>query len=82
MAWAEAKVPTIRGQVEVRAEQSDNRYTLTVSVPTGCIAEVAIPCATKKYKAQLDGGKCRTKYQNGFVQLTLNGGKHEIQLTK
>lgn len=82
LAWAEAKVPTIRGQVEVRAEQSDNRYTLTVSVPTGCVAEVAIPCATKKYKAQLNGGKCRTKYQNGFVQLTLNGGKHEIQLTK
>ena len=82
LAWAEAKVPTIRGQVEVRAEQSDKQYTLAVSVPTGCVAEVAIPCATKKYKLQLDGSKCRSKYQDGFVRLTLNGGKHTISLTK
>ena len=83
LSWAEAKVPTIRGDVQLRVDQSESQYSLSVSVPAGCTAEVSIPCASKRYKLLIDGAKCRSTWRDGFVCLTLSGGgKHELVLSK
>ena len=83
LPWAEAKVPTVRGAVQVSARQSDGQYELEFGVPAGVEAEVSVPVgATKRYKATLDGGKCRTRLVDGRVTLTVTGGQHKLVVKK
>lgn len=80
LEWAEVKVPTIRGAVLASVKQKVGSYSLEVEIPSGCEAEVWIPCPAKKASLSLDGEECRIDRKGNSAVLNLKGGHHAVLL--
>ena len=70
--FVEIVVPTVYGNIEMRAEKSGKQLNIALSVPNGTTAEVRLP----KGYSKLECGE-----QSGDV-LTLTAGKHQVVAKK
>ena len=70
--FVETTVPTVYGNIEMRAEKSGKQLNIALSVPNGTTAEVRLP----KGYSKLECGE-----QSGDV-LTLAAGKHQVVAKK
>lgn len=85
LAWAEAKLPTISGPIEVRFDAGQQNFVLTVSLPGNVKADVYLPIpeGVVDYELRQNGvlKKEVTRLSN-FVQLhNVGAGKHEFIIT-
>lgn len=55
LEWAEATVPTIRGNIHVAVENKRKSYSLKISIPANMDAEVYLPLPVGKYKLTMNG---------------------------
>jgi hypothetical protein len=55
LAWAEVRIPTVRGAIEVRAQRDSMRGTIRVSVPANAEAFVRPLCTNRGAPLWLDG---------------------------
>ena len=53
--WAEAMIPTIRGNVRMSVENKAGSYTLKVTIPANMSAEVYLPLPSGKYAVTKNG---------------------------
>ena len=53
--WAEAMIPTIRGDVRMSVENKAGSYTLKVTIPANMSAEVYLPLPSGKYAVTKNG---------------------------
>jgi hypothetical protein len=79
LPWAEGRVPTPRGRVGVRWSRSPDRFSMQLSVPMDCRAEVALPALPGgKTVVRLDGRPIETERRGARHLVRVGEGKHEL----
>ncbi|MBN1817646.1 MAG: family 78 glycoside hydrolase catalytic domain [Sedimentisphaerales bacterium] len=78
---ATARIPTIRGPVEVGFERTTDRLNVNICIPANTIAEVVLPCGLAHDPQVLVDGKSITgEVLNGYVIIPdIGSGKHRFQ---
>lgn len=81
LAWAEGRVPTPRGPVALRIEQSETTCRLMVEIPPNTTARIELP-AKAGAKAMLDGHATNPAPEHGKLVLDrVSPGKHTVILS-
>ncbi|MBN1560168.1 family 78 glycoside hydrolase catalytic domain [candidate division KSB1 bacterium] len=83
LAFARAKVPTIRGAVHVLAQQDAQIYRLEVTVPGNCTATVYVPVFTESQNINVNGKEVRATKEGKFLYVkNVGAGVHTIVVEK
>lgn len=82
LEWANIKVPTIKGTVEVSCRQTASAYSMELTVPGNTAAEVQLPYhASTKPQVEIDGEAVDFDVEDGFVRLPkLQPGNHTVSV--
>jgi hypothetical protein len=82
LAFAQAKVPTVRGPVSVRFDDTPERVRLEVSLPANTTARVALPLGSRRAaRVLLDGRPVPARRERGFAVVeTVGAGRHVLEL--
>ncbi|MDR1496983.1 MAG: family 78 glycoside hydrolase catalytic domain [Puniceicoccales bacterium] len=59
LAWAKARIPTLRGTIDVAVENKPEHYTVNFEIPPNMKAEIWLPIALSKRKISLNGKKLK-----------------------
>ena len=81
--WAKAKLPTIRGPIEVAFERQRNDFQLTVSLPANVVGEVYLPIPEETDSVEVSqNGKVKTGNVVGkYIRLdNVGSGTHVFRL--
>lgn len=83
LEWAEGTIPTIRGPVFIRAENSANGFRLQVKIPGNVTATVKLPTkGLSSPTAIVDGQVVAGSVSNGWLTLEdLGPGQHSLQFS-
>lgn len=80
---ASAKLPTIRGPVEVSFEQEPGHFfAMNVTIPGNVVAEIWLPLPTTKYKLTVDGKPVKGKVDGKFVKIRMTKNQEQIRIDK
>ena len=71
LEWAEATVPTIRGNVRIAVKNKSEEYSLKVSIPANMDAEVYLPLPSGKYKVMMNGTPVKATRVKGEPYLSV-----------
>ena len=71
LEWAEATVPTIRGNIQIAAKNKSEEYSLKVSIPANMDAEVYLPLPSGKYKVMMNGTPVKATRVKGEPYLSV-----------
>lgn len=84
LSYAKAKLPTIRGDIDVEFIQNIGKsFELNISIPVNTQAKVYIPKIADLYKLTLDGKMVKGIDNNEYVLIDgLNSGTHSFIITK
>lgn len=84
LKFAQAQIPTIRGEVTAAFRATETAFDLTVSYPANVKADIWIPIPkdTNKYRLLLDGKeqKKAKKEGNYLILQSIPSGKHQVHL--
>jgi len=84
LAWAKAKLPTIRGPIEAGFDQQPHSFVLAVSLPANMEADVylPIPHEVDNFTLSLNGVVTEEAVKDGdYVRLeNIGAGRHEFKL--
>ncbi|MBN1465967.1 alpha-L-rhamnosidase, partial [candidate division KSB1 bacterium] len=83
LAFAQARVPTIRGAVQVSVQQDERHYRVQVTVPGNCTATVYVPAFTASQNINIDGKEIRATKEGKFLYVkNIGAGAHVIVVEK
>ncbi len=84
LRYAKAKLPTIRGEIDVDFVQDIGKsFELNISIPANTRAQVYIPKIADHYKLTLDGKMVKGTDCNEYILIDgLNSGTHSFIITK
>jgi len=78
---ASAKLPTIRGPVEVSFEQEPGQFfDMHVTVPGNVIAEIWLPLLSPKYTLTVDGKPVKGKVDGKYIKVTMTKNNERIRI--
>ncbi|MFL6140590.1 MAG: alpha-L-rhamnosidase C-terminal domain-containing protein [Labedaea sp.] len=77
LSWAQGAVPTRHGDITTRWVSLGPFFTLHTETPTGTGGTIAVP-ATARSLVILDGRPVRSRAEDGYVHLTVPGGRHDV----
>ena len=77
LTWCEGKVPTPRGQVEVRWERAGG-FNLLFTLPEGMVADVEIPVSADDERVFVNSERVEALRQGNRWHLTALKGKNQI----
>ncbi|MEK6477026.1 alpha-L-rhamnosidase C-terminal domain-containing protein [Catalinimonas sp. 4WD22] len=78
LEWAEVRMPTIRGAVEVSFDQRKG-FTMEVDIPANTEAEVYMPLQGKKINtAMVNGSSRKGRREGNFLVFELGSGKYSL----
>ena len=85
LAWAQAKVPTIRGPVRARFENTPERFRLELRLPANTSARVALPLGSRRSRrgvaVWMDGRRVSSRTEGGFAVVDpVGAGAHVFEL--
>ncbi len=81
LRFARLRTPTIKGEVSVYCEKSEQVHRYSIQIPGGASAEVHLSVHSKNNEIVLDGRRIHLQPVNGYYQLPLlTAGKYEIQV--
>jgi hypothetical protein len=82
LVWAQAKVPTVRGPVRVRFDNTPERFRLEVTLPANTSARVALPLGTRRASSVwVDGRRVTARTEGGFAVVDpVGAGVHVFEL--
>ena len=81
LRFARLRTPTIKGEVAVFCEKSEQIHRYSIRIPGGTSADVQVPVHSNKNGITIDGRRMQLQPKNGYYQLPLlPAGKHEIQV--
>jgi len=82
LAWAQAKVPTVRGPVRVGFDNTPERFRLEVTLPANTTARVALPLGTRRAPSVwMDGRRVTARTEGGFAVVDpVGAGAHVFEL--
>jgi hypothetical protein len=82
LAWAEGKVPTVRGPVSVRFEKTAGSFSLKVEIPAGTTAKLGVPNGHGG-QVSLDGKPVRGVVSGDTLFIDqVSAGRHELLLRR
>jgi len=79
MTWARGKVPTVKGPIQVDWKKSANGLRLTVNLPPGVTAQTRLPTDWGQ-NARVNGNAAKVNLQDGYLELEISAGRHEIEI--
>ena len=79
---AQIKVPTLLGSVEAAFVQTPDSFALTVGIPSGTVAEVALPCPDGRIRLTVDGQKQKGTRKGKYICFELQPGRHTCCVEK
>ncbi len=81
---AKAKVPTIRGDIDVDFKQQPGKsFELNITIPANTTANVYLPFSSEDCVLTVDGKNRKAKISNGYMLINdLHPGNHRFILTK
>lgn len=77
---AEARVPTILGSVETSFVNDENSFSMKLEIPSGTVAEVLLPCKSKRSTLTVNGTKTQGTYKDGRLHFELQPGTYSLDL--
>lgn len=81
LRFARLRTPTIKGEVAVFCEKSEQIHRYSIQIPGGTSADVQVPVHSNNNGITVDGRRMQLQPKNGYYQLPLlPAGKHEIQV--
>ena len=82
LAWANVKVPTIKGAIKVSCKQTESVYIVEVAVPGNTVAEVELPYkGSIKPHVTVNDKAADFDMENGFIRLQkLKAGSYTISM--
>ncbi|MBV9879201.1 MAG: hypothetical protein JO180_01845 [Gemmatirosa sp.] len=81
LAYAEAKVPTIRGPVYTRFDNAPTVFRLEVRLPANTTARVALPLGARHGTVTMDGRRVTARVEAGFAIVDpVGAGRHVFEL--
>ena len=81
LEWADMKLPTIQGDVQVNIKHNNGDFLMDIEIPSHTKAEVHLPCPNKKHKVYLNG-ELQSIHRNGHnAIINVEGGKHSFRVT-
>ena len=81
LSWANAVIPTIKGQISLEIKNNNGEYNMQVSIPANMESEIYLPLLSKKYEVKINGKKQKTKSNNSskFISLgNISSGTYTI----
>lgn len=83
LAWAKSVIPTIKGTINMQIENTDNTYTLRLTIPANMTAMLYLPLPSGKYEISNNGVALKTTRLKGEPFLDagkLTSGTHLIRI--
>ena len=82
LAFANVKLPTIRGDILVDFEQQEGKYfKLNISIPGNTLGKVFIPVISENYYVVMDGKEIPTERKGKYCVVEhVNPGKHTFSI--
>lgn len=83
LEWAEATVPTVRGEIRLSVVNANGRYRMRVTIPANMDADVYLPLPQGKYIVRCNREIIRTSPVKGEAFLfagRLGAGSYEIEV--
>jgi alpha-L-rhamnosidase len=77
LSWAQGRVPTPFGPIQVDWEKSSNRFTLNVTVPAGTTGTIGVPSAENQTTLIVNGRKITAERNALDVSPAANTGSRD-----
>lgn len=84
LSFAQATIPTIRGEIIMQVSNQSNLYQLDITIPANMNAEVYLPLLSDKYDILIDNHKIKARKtpEKPFVYLgKIGSGTYQIKMT-
>lgn len=84
LSWANAIIPTIKGQIGLKIKNNNGEYNMQVSIPANMEGEIYLPMLSKKYEVKINGKTQKIKSDNNtsFISLgNISPGTYTIIMT-
>jgi hypothetical protein len=78
LAWAEGRVPTPRGPIEVSWRAEDESFRLRVDAPDGTGLRISLPSAGTRDEVFVANAQVRTVRRHGRAEYDTSGGVLEV----
>lgn len=72
LTWAEGRVPTPHGEIEVMWEQKEERFEMKVKLPAGVEGTVVLPVSARRY-GQVRAEGCEVKRRRNRWEVKIGG---------
>ncbi|WP_344860833.1 alpha-L-rhamnosidase C-terminal domain-containing protein [Amycolatopsis ultiminotia] len=81
LAWAQGRVPTPHGALDVSWKASANDFSMTVTGPADTTGQVSIPVPGDNATLSVDGNPVEVEVQNGYLTVPSDPGAHTYTAT-